>query len=54
MSLDTNFGMKKIKRSSRMIRPPFWFSPSFTYIPLTDNGEPESLEEVTRVEESSM
>ena len=42
-----------VRRSSRTIRPPHRFSPSLNYILLTDNGEPESLEEATRVEESS-
>ena len=45
--------IEAVRRSSRSIRPPQRYSPSLNYILLTDNGEPESLDEATKTEESS-
>ena len=41
-----------LRRSSRYIRAPDWYSPSLHYLLLTDEGEPESFDEALQVEDS--
>ena len=34
-----------VRKSTRLSRPPEWFSPSLYYLLMTDSGEPECFEE---------
>ena len=39
-----------VRKSTRLSRPPEWFSPSLYYLLITDSGEPECYEEAMHVE----
>ena len=39
-----------VRRSTRLSRPPEWFSPSLYYLLMTNFGEPECYEEAMQVE----
>ena len=51
--VDQSTPVAEVRRSSRNIRPPHFYSPTLNYLLLTDGGEPECYAEALQDENSS-
>ena len=51
--VDQSTPVAKVRRSSKNIRPPYYYSPTLNYLMLTDGGELECYDEALQDENSS-